>query len=399
MMKNMNDSKCARKSLVADHIKDLPKSGIRAFFDLVNTMDDVISLGVGEPDFTTPWTIRETGIFSLEKGHTSYTSNLGTPALRRAVCDYVRENYNVSYDFASECLITIGVSEALDIAIRALVNPGDEVLYTEPCYVSYPAEIRMAHGVPVVIETHVDDAFALDPEKLRARLTPRSRVLLLNFPCNPTGAVMPRENLEKIAAMAIEHDLVVITDEIYSELLYEGEHVSIASLPGMRERTLFLHGFSKAFAMTGWRIGYACGPHEIIDAMMKIHQYSIMCAPTMAQEAAVDALRNGRQEMIRMRDSYHERRDLMVNGLNRIGLKCLMPKGAFYAFPSIRSTGLNSTEFAEKLLKAERVAVVPGTAFGPCGEGFVRCCYAASSQDIIAAIDRMGRFVQSLKKA
>ena len=255
----------------------------------------------------------------------------------------------------------------------------------------------MAHGVPVAIETRVEDAFALDPEKLREKITPKSRVLLLNFPCNPTGAVMSRENLEKVAEIAMEHDLVVITDEIYSELLYEGEHVSIASLPGMRERTLFLHGFSKAFAMTGWRIGYACGPREIIDAMMKLHQYAIMCAPTMAQEAAIDALKNGKHEMERMRDSYHERRDLMVNGFNRIGLECLMPKGAFYTFPSIRSTGLSSTDFAERLLKAERVAVVPGVAFGPCGEGFVRCCYAASSEDILEAIERIGRFVASLR--
>ena len=397
MMKNMNDSKCVRRNLVADHIRELPKSGIRKFFDLVNTMDDVISLGVGEPDFTTPWTIRETGIFSLEKGHTSYTSNLGNPALRRVICEYVAENYHVGYDPAGECIVTIGVSEALDIAIRALLNPGDEVLYTEPCFVSYPAEVRMAHGVPVAIETRVEDAFALDPEKLREKITPKSRVLLLNFPCNPTGAVMSRENLEKVAEIAMEHDLVVITDEIYSELLYEGEHVSIASLPGMRERTLFLHGFSKAFAMTGWRIGYACGPREIIDAMMKLHQYAIMCAPTMAQEAAIDALKNGKHEMERMRDSYHERRDLMVNGFNRIGLECLMPKGAFYTFPSIRSTGLSSTDFAERLLKAERVAVVPGVAFGPCGEGFVRCCYAASSEDILEAIERIGRFVASLR--
>ncbi len=398
MMKNMNDSKCVRRNLVADHIRELPKSGIRKFFDLVNTMDDVISLGVGEPDFTTPWTIRETGIFSLEKGHTSYTSNLGNPVLRRAICEYVEKNYGVRYDPANECIVTIGVSEALDIAIRALVNPGDEVLYTEPCFVSYPAEVRMAHGVPVVIETRVEDAFALDPERLREKITPRSRVLLLNFPCNPTGAVMSRENLEKVAEIAIEHDLVVITDEIYSELLYEGEHVSIASLPGMRERTLFLHGFSKAFAMTGWRVGYACGPHEIIDAMMKLHQYAIMCAPTMAQEAAIEALRNGEKEMLRMRDIYHERRDLMVNGFNRIGLECLTPKGAFYTFPSVRSTGLSSGEFAERLLKAERVAVVPGVAFGKCGEGFVRCCYAASNEDILEAIERIGRFVASLKK-
>ena len=397
MMKNMNDSKCVRKVFVADHIKSLPKSGIRRFFDLVNTMDDVISLGVGEPDFVTPWTIRETGIFSLEKGHTSYTSNLGTPALRREVCRYVRDNYHVSYRPEDECIITIGVSEALDIAMRALLDPGDEVLYTEPCFVSYPAEVRMAHGIPVPIETKVEDAFALDPAVLRRKITPRTKVLLLNFPCNPTGAVMPLESLKEVAAIAMEHDLVVITDEIYSELLYEGEHVSIASLPGMRDRTLFLHGFSKAFAMTGWRVGYACGPREIIDAMMKVHQYAIMCASTMAQEAALEALRNGEKEMLRMRESYCERRNLMVDGLNRIGLDCLLPKGAFYTFPSVKSTGLSSTEFAEQLLKAEKVAVVPGVAFGACGEGFVRCCYATSASDLIEAIDRMGRFVQSLK--
>ncbi len=397
MMKNMNDSKCVRKGFVADHIKSLPKSGIRRFFDLVNTMDDVISLGVGEPDFVTPWTIRETGIFSLEKGHTSYTSNLGTPALRREVCRYVRDNYHVSYRPEDECIITIGVSEALDIAMRALLDPGDEVLYTEPCFVSYPAEVRMAHGIPVPIETKVEDAFALDPAVLRRKITPRTKVLLLNFPCNPTGAVMPLESLKEVAAIAMEHGLVVITDEIYSELLYEGEHVSIASLPGMRDRTLFLHGFSKAFAMTGWRVGYACGPREIIDAMMKVHQYAIMCASTMAQEAALEALRNGEKEMLRMRESYCERRNLMVDGLNRIGLDCLLPKGAFYTFPSVKSTGLSSTEFAEQLLKAEKVAVVPGVAFGACGEGFVRCCYATSASDLIEAIDRMGRFVQSLK--
>ena len=397
MMKNMNDSKCVRKGFVADHIKSLPKSGIRRFFDLVNTMDDVISLGVGEPDFVTPWTIRETGIFSLEKGHTSYTSNLGTPALRREVCRYVRDNYHVSYRPEDVCIITSGVSEALDIAMRALLDPGDEVLYTEPCFVSYPAEVRMAHGIPVPIETKVEDAFALDPAVLRRKITPRTKVLLLNFPCNPTGAVMPLESLKEVAAIAMEHDLVVITDEIYSELLYEGEHVSIASLPGMRDRTLFLHGFSKAFAMTGWRVGYACGPREIIDAMMKVHQYAIMCASTMAQEAALEALRNGEKEMLRMRESYCERRNLMVDGLNRIGLDCLLPKGAFYTFPSVKSTGLSSTEFAEQLLKAEKVAVVPGVAFGACGEGFVRCCYATSASDLIEAIDRMGRFVQSLK--
>lgn len=396
-MKNMNDSKCVRRSLVADHIKSLPKSGIRRFFDLVNTMDNVISLGVGEPDFTTPWTIRETAIFSLEKGHTSYTSNLGIPALRQEICQYVRENYQVDYDPKNECIVTIGVSEALDIAMRSLINPGDEVIYTEPCFVSYPAEIRMAHGVPVTVETYAKDGFALDPEILRKKITPKSRVLLLNFPCNPTGAVLPYQNLEKIAQIAIEHDLVVLTDEIYSELIYEGEHVSIASLPGMRERTIFLHGFSKAFAMTGWRIGYACGPREIIDAMMKVHQYSIMCASTMAQEAALEALRNGKKQMQQMRQSYQDRRNLMVSGFNRIGLKCIMPKGAFYAFPSIKSTGLSSIDFAEQLLKVEKVAVIPGTAFGACGEGFVRCCYAASSNDILEAINRIEHFLTVIK--
>jgi len=398
MMKNMNDSKCVRREFVADHVKSLPKSGIRRFFDLVNTMDDVISLGVGEPDFVTPWTIRETGIFSLEKGHTSYTSNLGTPALRREICRYVRDNYHVEYHPEDECIVTIGVSEALDIAMRALLNPGDEVLYTEPCFVSYPAEVRMAHGVPVPIETRVEDEFALDPAALRRKITPRTKVLLLNFPCNPTGAVMPPEKLKEVAAMAIEHDLVVITDEIYSELRYEGEHVSIASLPGMRERTLFLHGFSKAFAMTGWRVGYACGPREIIDAMMKLHQYAIMCASTMAQEAALEALRHGEKEMARMRESYRERRNLIVDGFNRIGLECVMPKGAFYAFPSVRSTGLDSTEFAERLLKAEKVAVVPGVAFGASGEGFVRCCYATAASELIEAIDRMERFIRTLNR-
>lgn len=397
-MKNMNDSKCVRRSLVADHIKSLPKSGIRRFFDLVNTMDNVISLGVGEPDFTTPWTIRETAIFSLEKGHTSYTSNLGIPALRQEICQYVRENYQVDYDPKNECIVTIGVSEALDIAMRSLINPGDEVIYTEPCFVSYPAEIRMAHGVPVTVETYAKDGFALDSEILRKKITPKSRVLLLNFPCNPTGAVLPYQNLEKIAQIAIEHDLVVLTDEIYSELIYEGEHVSIASLPGMRERTIFLHGFSKAFAMTGWRIGYACGPREIIDAMMKVHQYSIMCASTMAQEAALEALRNGKKQMLQMRQSYQDRRNLMVNGFNRIGLECIMPKGAFYAFPSIKSTGLSSIDFAEQLLKVEKVAVIPGTAFGACGEGFVRCCYAASSNDILEAINRIEHFLTVIKK-
>ena len=398
MMKNMKDSKSVRKSFVAEHIACLPKSGIRKFFDLVNTMDDVISLGVGEPDFTTPWTIRESGIFSIEKGHTSYTSNLGTMQLRRAISDYVAKNYGITYNPVNQCLVTVGVSEALDIAMRAVLNPGDEVIYTEPCFVSYPAEVRMAHGVPVPVETYAKDNFALDPEVLKTKLTPKSKVLLLNFPCNPTGAVMNRQQLEKIAEIAIEHDLLVFTDEIYSELNYGEKHVSIASLPGMAERTIFLHGFSKAFAMTGWRVGYACGPVDVIDAMMKIHQYSIMCASTTAQEAATEALRNGAKYMEEMREKYRERRDIMVKGFNELGLTCIVPQGAFYAFPSIESTGMTSTEFAEELLKAQRVAVVPGNAFGACGEGFIRCCYAASSEEIIEALKRIGAFLRSIKK-
>ena len=394
----MNDSKSAR-DFVASHIASLPKSGIREFFDIVNTMDDVISLGVGEPDFTTPWNIREAGTFSLEKGHTAYTSNLGMLPLRKEICKYVRKNYNVQYNPADECIVTIGVSEALDIAMRALLNPGDEVIYTTPCFVSYPAEIIMAHGVPVPVATYEKDGFALTPETLRQAITPKSKVLLLNFPCNPTGAVMGIENLQAVADIAREYDLVVITDEIYSELIYDNwEHHSIAALDGMRERTVFLHGFSKAFAMTGWRVGYACGPAEIIDAMMKIHQYGIMSANTTSQEAALEALRNGESAMLKMRESYRERRNVMVKMLNDMGLQCIMPRGAFYAFPNIKSTGLDSKTFAKRLLQEEHVAVVPGVAFGDCGEGYVRCCYATGIQDIIEAMKRIKHFVDGLKK-
>ena len=389
----MSGSPSPRRKFVAAHIDVLPKSGIREFFDLVSTMKGVVSLGVGEPDFVTPWNIRESGIYSIEKGHTSYTSNLGLLPLRKAICEYVRANYHVEYRPEDECLVTIGVSEALDIVMRAMLDPGDEVLYTEPCFVSYPAEVRMAHGVPVVVETCEADGFALDPAALRAKITPKSKLLLLNFPCNPTGATLPLDAMREIAAIAIEHDLLVVTDEIYSELLYEGEHTSIASLPGMRERTIFLHGFSKAFAMTGWRVGYACGPAELIDPMMKIHQYSIMCASTASQEAALDALRHGSGAMAAMRESYRERRNLIVNGFNRLGLTCLMPKGAFYAFPKITSSGMDSMTFAKTLLAEEKVAVVPGPAFGPCGEGFVRCSYAASVENIRLALERIGRFM------
>ena len=394
----MNVSKSAR-NFVASHIASLPKSGIREFFDIVNTMDDIISLGVGEPDFTTPWNIREAGTFSLEQGHTAYTSNLGMLSLRKEICKYVACNYGVKYNPNNECIVTIGVSEALDIAMRALLNPGDEVIYTTPCFVSYPAEITMAHGVPVPVPTYEKDNFTLTPETLQQVLTPKSKVLLLNFPCNPTGAVMGLENLKAVAEIAEKHDLIVITDEIYSELVYDGlEHHSIAALDGMRDRTIFLHGFSKAFAMTGWRVGYACGPAEIIDAMMKIHQYGIMSANTTSQEAALEALRNGTSAMLKMRESYRERRNVMVKMLNDMGLKCVMPQGAFYAFPNIQSTGLDSKTFARQLLEKEHVAVVPGVAFGECGEGYVRCCYATGIQEIIEAMKRIKHFVDGLKK-
>ena len=389
MTRNLKDSQ-SRRSRVAENIAVLPKSGIREFFDLVTTMKDVISLGVGEPDFVTPWTIRENAIYSLERGKTSYTSNLGLIQLRREICDYLRSDYGVDYNPDNECLITVGVSEALDLAIRAVINPGDEVVYSAPCYVSYPAEVAMAHGIPVPVETRVEDKFALNPKILREKITPRTKLLMLNFPCNPTGATLSMEDMREIAAIAVEHDLLVITDEIYSELTYTDRLPSIASLPGMQERTIFLHGFSKAFAMTGFRIGYACGPADIIGAMMKIHQYSMLCASITSQEAALEALR-------KMRESYMARRDVMVDGFNRIGLKCLLPNGAFYAFPSIKISGLRSHDFATKLVKEQNVAVVPGTAFGDCGEGFVRCCYATKLPDILVALERMERFLNSLK--
>ena len=381
------------KKILSSTVQEIKPSGIRKFFDIANTMEDVISLGVGEPDFVTPWTIRESGIYSLEHGHTGYTSNLGMPRLRRAICDYVEKNYSVSYDYRNECLVTIGVSEALDLAFRMLLSPGDEVIYTEPCYVSYPAEIAMAHGVPVPVTTRYENEFAVEPEDIERAVTPRTKAILLNFPCNPTGAVMPPEKLRAVAEIAQKYDLAVLTDEIYSELNYDGNHLSIASLPGMKERTIFLHGFSKAFAMTGWRVGYVCAPAAMISAMMRIHQYAIMCAPTVAQEAALEAVQNGGNAMVEMRESYRSRRDFFVKGLNDAGLECLMPHGAFYAFASVKNSGMDSAEFAEKLLCAEHVAVVPGEAFGPGGKGFVRCCYATSADELREALKRIKRFM------
>jgi aminotransferase len=379
---------------IARNVASIPRSGIRDFFELVQGRDDVISLGVGEPDFVTPWHIREAAIYSLEQGQTSYTSNLGLLSLRKSIARYVTDFFHVDYDPAREVLVTVGVSEAIDIALRALLNPGDEVIYHEPCYVSYSPSIVMAHGVAVPVLTTKEDGFSLKPANLAAAITPKTRVLMLNFPTNPTGACATREDLEGIARLSIEHDLIVMTDEIYSELRYDGEpHVSIAALPGMQERTILLHGFSKAFAMTGFRLGYACAPQPIIEAMMKIHQYSILCAPIMSQNAAIEALENGTPAMLEMRNAYHQRRDFLVRRLNEIGLDCHLPGGAFYVFPDIRSTGLSSKEFAMKLLEQENVACVPGGAFGISGEGFLRCCYATAFEQIRTATDRIERFV------
>jgi len=393
----MSDSKSCR-DFVAPHIAVLPKSGIRFFFDLVNTMSDVISLGIGEPDFVSPWTVCEAAMYSLERGRTSYTSNLGLMALRQAICEYLEQEFGVRYDPKDECLVTVGVSEAFDLAIRAITSPGDEIIYHEPCYVSYGTEIKMSHGVAVPVATLEKNLFALDPADLEKAVTPRTRAIILNFPCNPTGAVLTPDQMRDIAKIAVKHDLAVIADHIYSELHYDDEPMrTVAALPGMRERTIFLHGFSKAFAMTGFRIGYACGPNNIVDAMMKIHQYAMLCAPTTAQYAAVDALKNARPDMQRMIAEYKARRNVIVSRLNGMGLSCFNPDGAFYVFPNITSTGLNSQDFAVKLLQAKRVAVVPGSAFGACGEGYVRCSYAASLDEIRTAMDRMEEFVNELK--
>ena len=382
-------------SRIASHVRDIPRSGIRDFFEIVQSMKEVISLGIGEPDFVTPWHIREAAVYSLEKGKTGYTSNLGSPRLRRSIAAYVEKHFSVGYNPHDEIIVTVGVSEAIDLALRALLNPGDEVLYHEPCYVSYSPSIQLAGGVPVAVATRAEDEFSLKVGDLEKAVTKKTRVLMLNFPTNPTGAVMPLEELKKIAAFAVKHDLVVLTDEIYSELTYdEAPHHSIAALPGMKERTLFLHGFSKAFAMTGWRIGYACGPSDIIEAMMKIHQYSILCAPIMGQEAAIEALERGARSVERMKEEYRLRRNFIVSSLNEAGIPCHLPKGAFYVFPDIRGTGLSSKEFSLKLLDAKKVAVVPGTAFGPSGEGYVRCSYATAMDQIKIACERITQFVR-----
>ena len=385
--------------MLSKQVMDMPRSGIREFFDLATGSKDIISLGVGEPDFVTPWNIREAAISSLEKGHTTYTSNYGLESLRRAISKYVADFFHVEYDPLCEILPTVGVSEAIDLALRCLLNPGDEVLYHEPCYVSYAPTVMMAYGTPKAVETSIDDLFALNPAKLEAAITPRTKVLMLNFPTNPTGSIAPRKTLEEIAAICVKHDLFVLTDEIYSELRYdEEEHTSIAALPGMKERTLLLHGFSKAFAMTGLRLGYACGPKELIEQMMKVHSYTMICPTITSQEAGIEALVNGTPAMLKMRDSYHKRRNYIVGRFNEMGMDCHLPGGAFYTFPSIKNFGISSKEFALRLLMEHKVAAVPGTAFGACGEGYLRCCYATAQNLLEQACDKMARFCDSLRK-
>jgi aminotransferase len=374
-------------------VRDIPRSGIRDFFDIVSTMKDVISLGIGEPDFDTPWHVRESTVFALERGATHYTSNFGYLELRRALARYLRKAFGAEYNPENEILITVGVSEALDLALRALINPGDEVLYHEPCYVSYRATILFAHGVPLAVETKAANGFRLTRAMLESKVTPRTKVLMLNFPNNPTGGIMSRADLEGIAAFARERDLIVITDEIYGELTYDTPHTSIVSLPGLRERTIFLHGFSKAWAMTGFRLGYACGPAELIEAMMKIHQYTMLCASSLSQKAALEALARPESDIAEMVDEYRRRRNFIVGAFADMGLECHRPLGAFYAFPSVAKFGLPASEFALKLLHEERVAVVPGTAFGACGEGFVRCAYATGMENIKEAMVRLKRFI------
>ena len=374
-------------------VASLPPSGIRKFFDVASQMEGVISLGVGEPDFVTPWHIIESSYYSVSRGHTSYTSNLGLLELREAISDRIYQKCGLEYNPVDEVLVTTGVSEALDLAVRALVSPGDEVIIIEPCYVSYKACVHLAGGVPVVVDTYVENAFRPDPADIERRITDKTKAIVLSYPNNPTGAVVDRATLVKIAEIAKSHDLIVISDEIYDELTYDGTHTCIASLPGMRERTVLLNGFSKAYAMTGWRIGYVAGNRDIVGAMMRIHQYTMLCAPVMGQKAAIEALTRGEAEMKRMVSEYNRRRRCIVKQLNSIGLTCFEPKGAFYAFPSIRSTGLSSEEFCNRLLMEEQVAVVPGSAFGAAGEGYVRCSYAASLEEIEEAVNRMQRFV------
>ena len=383
---------------LAEKVVEIKPSGIRKFFDIVSEMKDAISLGVGEPDFDTPWHIRDEGIYSLEKGRTFYTSNSGLKELRQEIGNYVRRRHGVTYDPMAEVLITVGGSEAIDIGLRAMINPGEEVLIPQPSYVSYEPCAILAGATPVIIHLKAENEFRLTAEELEASITDKTKILILPFPNNPTGAIMERKDLEAIAEVILEKDLFVISDEIYSELTFKGDHVSIASIPGMRERTIVINGFSKSYAMTGWRLGYACGPQVILDQMLKIHQFAIMCAPTTSQYAAVDALRNGDGDVQEMREAYNQRRRYLLYAFREMGLSCFEPYGAFYVFPCIKEFGMTSDEFATRFLQEEKVAVVPGTAFGDSGEGFIRISYAYSLENLKVAIGRLADFIGKLKK-
>ena len=386
-----------KKDRVAPHVAVLPKSGIRKFFDIVAQSKDIVSLGVGEPDFDTPWHISRAAVTCLENGGTHYTSNLGTPELRQAICRYLDRRFGASFEWKNEVLVTVGVSEAIDLAIRAICSPGDEVLYHEPCFVSYAPTIRLAHANPVCVETRVEDEFRLTVEALERKVTPKTKAVLLNFPCNPTGATLSRSDMADILAFCERHDLLLLADEVYSELVYDGDTErkldSFAAFPEHRERVILLNGFSKSWAMTGFRLGYACGPSDVIDAMMKIHQYGIMSAPTLSQAAGVEAMDHGDKDVDRMRREYKKRRDYLVPALNALGLRTLMPKGAFYLFVDVRQTGLSDEEFALRLLKEHGVACVPGSAFGACGTGFVRMSYATSLEKIKVAVERISKML------
>lgn len=383
---------------LADKVVDIKPSGIRKFFDIVAEMPDAISLGVGEPDFDTPWHIRDEGIFALEKGKTFYTSNAGLMELRTEICNYLKRKQGLEYDPAKEVLITVGGSEAIDVGLRAMINPGDEVLIPQPSYVSYEPCAILAGAKPVTIDLKAENEFRLTAQELEAAITEKTKVLILPFPNNPTGAIMERKDLEAIAEVILKHDIFVMSDEIYSELTYKGEHVSIAGLPGMQERTILINGFSKAYAMTGWRLGYACGPREIITQMTKIHQFAIMCAPTTSQYAAVEALKNGDKDVEEMRTSYNQRRRFLMDAFRKLGLECFEPYGAFYVFPCIKEFGMTSDEFATRFLEEEKVAAVPGTAFGDSGEGFLRISYAYSLEKLKLAMGRLESFVTRLRE-
>lgn len=383
---------------LSDKVVTIKPSGIRKFFDIVSEMEDAISLGVGEPDFDTPWHIRDEGIYSLEKGRTFYTSNSGLKELKLEITKYISRTQGISYDPDHEVIVTVGGSEAIDIALRAMLNPGEEVLIPQPSFVSYEPCTILADGKPVIIDLKEEDEFKLTPQELKDAITEKTKVLILPFPNNPTGAIMEKGELEAIAEIIREKDIFVITDEIYGELTYKGKHVSLASLPGMQERTVLINGFSKAYAMTGWRLGYACAPRQIMEQMLKIHQFAIMCAPTTSQYAAVEALKNGDDDVTMMRESYNQRRRFLMHSFKEMGLKCFEPYGAFYVFPCIKEFGMTSEEFAERLLAEEKVAVVPGTAFGDCGEGFLRISYAYSLENLKIALDKIGAFIARLRE-